>query len=264
MSDEEGLLPIWDHLDELRSVLIKSLIALFSVTLLLFLFSGPVVELLLTSVPQGTVLVALSPQEGLVSIFRLSLWLGFVLASPYIVIQWLKFIKPALRERERSVIPAFLLLSALFMGAGLLVGFFFTVPLSNHTLSLYNQSLGANLWSVAQYIDYVWILLLAHALAFEIGALLLFLIHLNIIKTETLKQKRRQAFVACLIVGAILTPPDVISQVAIALPLYLFYELAILYGSLTSQSHLQDPYDHAHLNTGAIPQSKNQTPPEEF
>lgn len=264
MSDEEGLLPIWDHLEELRSVLIKSLIALFSTTLLLFLFSSPIVDLLLATVPQGTVLVALSPQEGLVSIFRLSLWLGFLLASPYIAIQWLKFIKPALRVQEKNLIPAFLLLSALFMGAGLLVGFFFTVPLSNVTLSTYNQSLGSNLWSMAQYIDYVWILLLAHALAFEIGALFLFLIHLNVLSSETLKQKRRQAFVACLIVGAILTPPDIISQVAIALPLYLFYELAILYGSITSRSRLQDRFDHAHLNIGATLQSKNQTLPEEF
>ena len=263
MVEEEGALSVWEHLDELRTVLIRSLVALFSTTLLIFLFSTPITQLLLQTVPQGTQLVALSPQEGLVSIFRLSLWLGLLASSPYIAIQWIKFVKPGLKEREKSAIPAFLILSFLSMGTGLLLGFFVTVPLSNSALSLYNEALGPNLWSIAQYIDYVWLLLFAHALAFEIGVFFLLLIHLNIISPNSLRQKRRQALIACLIAGALLTPPDILSQIAIALPLYLFFELAILYGTITSRSRLQGRCDHARPDIDATPQSENQTPPEE-
>ena len=263
MSEDEGALSVWEHLDDLRTVLIRSLIALFTTTLLIFLFSTPIVQLLLETVPQGTQLVALSPQEGLVSVFRLSFWLGLLTASPYIAIQGLTFIKPGLKEREKNAIPAFLILSLLSMGMGILLGFFVTVPLSNSALSLYNEMLGPNLWSIAQYIDYVWLLLFAHALAFEIGALFLMLIHLNIISPESLRQKRRQALIACLIAGALLTPPDVLSQVAIALPLYLFFELSIFYGTITSRSRLPGHCGHARPDTDAIPQSENRTPPRE-
>lgn len=263
MTNEEGTDTVWGHLEELRSVLIKSLIALFGTTLLIFACSNSFIPFFLATVPQGTQLVALSPQEGFLSIFRLSLWFGLLLSSPYISIQWLHFLKPALRTQEKKLLPAFLLLSFLFISAGLFVGFYFTIPLSNATLSHYNQSLGSNLWSIAQYIDYIWILLFAHAIAFELGALFFFLIHLNIISSETLKQKRRQAFIACLILGAILTPPDILSQVAIALPLYLFYELALLYGSVISRSPLPSRFDHAHPSINATPQSEIQIPPRE-
>lgn len=196
----------WDHVQELRSVLIRSLLAIGAGMLLAFVFSDKLISWLVAAVPSHS-LALLSPQEGLMTVFKLSFWIGVLATSPYWLFALLGFIRPGLNKPEKSGLAFFLLLSALFIALGVSLALFVTIPLANNYLYEFNSSIGINLWGFSSYVDYLLILLFAHGATFEIGALLLLLIHLQIIQWQTLADKRRHAILFALIVGAILTPP---------------------------------------------------------
>lgn len=174
-------------------------------------------------------LVILSPTEGIVAAFKVSFWIGFAASSPL----WLyfigSFIAPALnREEKRALLPCFAL-SLIFFSLGLLFCYKITLPLANSYLSLFNAAIGQNLWSLSHYLDYTLILMLANGIAFESAVILFCLVHFRLITPEAMRQKRRFAIVAIFIAAAILTPPDVVTQLLLALPLLLLYEAALLY-----------------------------------
>ncbi len=265
MEEEECHLTLWEHCDALRSALLKTVISISLTTFLAFYFSDSLLKLLKSAIPPEQPLLLLSPQEGIRGVFSLSFWTGACLSLPYWSKVWLNFIKPALRGKARSLLPAFLLLSLLFITGGILFALKITIPAANQYLFDFNDTIGLNAWSFSHYIDYVWLLLLAHVVAFLAGALLLILIHLQVIGPKQLQGKRKHAFLASLVLGAILTPPDVLTQIALAAPLYLFYELGLLYSRFSSlRGCAPNRSCHAHPDKDAIPPSDNQTPREDF
>lgn len=174
-------------------------------------------------------LVLLSPMEGLSTAFKLSLWMGILVTSPLWLYIFFKFIAPALHRAEKLLVFPFFLLSFLFIMLGLTFAYFITLPIANQYLFNFNNQLGINRWSLALYMDYTILLLLSNALAFEIFAIILLLVHYRLLKASQMKSKRRHVIVAAFILGAILTPPDIISQLLLALPLILMYEMTIIY-----------------------------------
>lgn len=177
-------------------------------------------------------LLLLSPLEGVLLVFRVCFWMSLALTAPLWSFQLLKFVLPGLNATETRMIIPFVGLSFLFMGAGLLLAYYVTLPFSNHYLEVFNAGLGVNLWSLAHYIDYTLILFLGHAIAFELCLALLLMVHFQVLSVEWLQDKRRPMIVAAFILGALLTPPDVPTQLMLALPLIAIYELAILYGKM--------------------------------
>jgi sec-independent protein translocase protein TatC len=123
----------------------------------------------------------------------------------------------------------FLLGSSICMGFGIGLAYWFTIPLANQYLQAFNASLGQNAWSFAHYVDYTLLIMLGHIIAFELSLLLLLLVHFRILSPEWLVSKRRYMIILTFILAALLTPPDVITQIALAIPLILLYELAIFY-----------------------------------
>lgn len=182
-------------------------------------------------------LIILNPIEGMLITFKICFWVGLIIASPFWGFSLLQFIKPALTTRERRVIIPFFALSFLFLCGGIALAYFATIPISNQYLHLFNASLGHNAWALSHYLDYTLLLLVGHALAFEFLLILLIAVHLKIITVEQMTRQRRYMIVAAFIVGALLTPPDVLSQVMLAIPLILLYEVAILYAHLRSNTN---------------------------
>lgn len=262
MEEEELSLTFWGHLEELRSLLIKTAVTIALTSLISFYYSDSLLALLTEAIPPGEPLVILSPQEGFTSLFTLSFWTGVLLSAPFWLFIALRFILPALKGSTAKLTTTFSLLSLLFVSAGIFFALKITLPLANNYLYTFNEALGKNLWTLSLYLDYVWLLLFAHGIAFEAGAVLLTLIHFGILSPNTLKTKRRQALVSSLILGALLTPPDVLTQIAIAIPLYGFYELAILYGTITSQGRISSHVCHDRQDTASTPRQENQIPPK--
>ena len=179
-------------------------------------------------VPQHT-LAVFGPVEGMLITFKVCFWLGVVLAAPFWVYFVLNFIMPALRADERRLILPFLGLSLLFMSTGACLAYLMTIPMANQYLQVFNASIGLNFWSLSQYLDYTLFLVLANALAFEMGVILLFLVHYGVLTASMMASKRRHMIVMAFILGALLTPPDVLTQFMLAIPLMGLYELILIY-----------------------------------
>lgn len=236
MSENETYASFWDHVQELRGVLIRILACIAIGSLVSFSFYEAIIRFLTSPLAKNsfphlapTQLVLLGPLEGMMIALKTSVWVGIVATSPVWLYQIFRFISPALRDNERTIIILFFLASFLFIFLGSLFAFLVTIPIANTFLTSFNGGIGVNMWSLAQYLDYTLFLLLANGLAFELGVLGIFAVHLRVVSVERLKESRRIAILLAFILGALLTPPDVFSQVMLAIPLILLYEGLILY-----------------------------------
>lgn len=187
------------------------------------------------AIPVENSLIVLGPLEGMLIAFKTSLWIGSVGTSPIWLLFLLQFVVPALRKEEKRLIVPFLATSALLIGLGLSVAYFVTIPIANTYLSNFNSVVGLNMWSLSHYLDYTLFLLLANGIAFEFFAVGLFAVHLRVITTSQMVASRRYAIVAAFVLGALLTPPDVLTQLMLAIPLIALYECTILYSRILPQ-----------------------------
>jgi len=132
----------------------------------------------------------------------------------------------------------------MFLGGSF--AYLITIPIANDYLLLFNQDIGTNFWSLSSYLDYTVILMIGNAISFECAVIGIFLVQQNILSSDTLIRKRRYFIVGAFILGAILTPPDVLTQAMLAIPLMILYELIILYAKFKSYAaRKQDRCDHA-------------------
>lgn len=220
--------PLTNHLEALKKALFRVFLLILLGVVAAFSFSQEIVHFL-TSPMQGEKLVLFSPLEGFEVAFWTSLVFGALGTLPLWIVPCLKFILPALTEREKESLFPVALFSGLFLMAGLISAHFYFLPFMNHSLYAFNESYGTNMWGLKSYIDYVLGIYFANALLFEILFVLLFLTHKGILDYPMLKNKRKGVYLFSLIIGAILTPPDIASQLLVAVPLMGIYEIALLY-----------------------------------
>lgn len=178
---------------------------------------------------QTSGLVLFGPAEGMLTAFKVCFWMGLLLSSPLWTTLILRFVLPALHPPEKRLLFLFLAGTSVALFAGFCFAYFLTIPLANRYLEAFNSSIGSNLWSLSHYLDYTMMLLLANGLLFEIGLGLFLLVHAGILTEEWMRSKRRYMIVLAFILGALLTPPDVPTQLMVAIPLIGLYELAILF-----------------------------------
>ncbi len=177
-------------------------------------------------------LAIFSPAEGLMTVLKMSFWTGMVSTSPIWLFWIYLFITPALHRSEKRLFIPFALFSFLLSTAGILFAYHITIPLANHYLNSFNAEIGYNIWGLAHYLNYTTILLLSNALAFESCVVMFFLVHFGWISDHGMRKYRAPVIVSIFILSALLTPPDVFTQVMLAAPLAAFYEMGILYARL--------------------------------
>jgi sec-independent protein translocase protein TatC len=174
-------------------------------------------------------LLIMGPIEGLVLVLKACFWLSLALTAPIWGWIWLQFILPGLKEQERAMLIPFLLLSLICLGLGIALAYSVTLPIANQYLLLFNSSIGQNAWTLMHYVDYVLLLCLGHAIAAELALLLFILVHFRVLSATWLIAKRRYMIVLAFVLGALLTPPDVLTQLLLAIPLIGLYQVAIYY-----------------------------------
>lgn len=226
-------LSIWEHITELRSVLLKILLFAAFGMLLALCFHTKIFEILAYPYQElsnsKNSLVILTPFEGIATLLNTCFWIGLVGTSPFWLYFIYQFVAPALEVEHRRMVIPFVFLSLLSMVFGFFVAFYLTIPLANRYLMDINSHLGTNFWSLSEYVNYTVLLLFANGLAFELSVILFFLVHYGLISQKSLKRHRKFAIICIFILSAILTPPDVLTQVLLAIPLMIIYEGAILY-----------------------------------
>lgn len=184
-------------------------------------------------------LVLFGPLDGISTILKICFWVAVIGTSPFWGWIVLQFLAPAIQVKERRILFPFLLASCGFITLGFAFAFFITIPCANQFFQSFNQNIGINLWSLSGYLDYTLFLLFSNGFAFELFAILIFMVHLGFISAESLSNKRRYAIVGSFILGAILTPPDILTQFMLALPLIFLYEIAILYARIRQRKRLK-------------------------
>lgn len=201
---------------------------------------GPGAVLTITTYTKPTRdLIVLGPLDGMSIALKTAFWVGLILTAPLWAFCIARFVIPALRIGERRVAALFVLVSAAFMAFGALFAYYMTIPIANAYLAQFNAAIGQNWWTLRNYLDYTFFLVGANALAFECGAVGMFAVHFGVITADFLIRNRRIAIVMAFIVGALLTPPDVATQVMMAIPLMALYETVILYAKVRERLSLR-------------------------
>lgn len=221
-----GEAPFWEHLEELRKRLFIIILALVITTSAAFAFSRDLMRL--ATVPAGGALLALSPAEAVTANLKLSLTAGVIASAPVAFMQMWAFIAPGLyRNEKRTFLAAVFSCVSLFMAGAAFAWFVMLKP----TLLLFRSfetGVIHGSWSVTGYTGFVGTFILVFGVAFQLPLAVMILTRLGVVSPKTLGRSRRHVIVALLVISAILTPPDPVTQVVLALPLYLLFELSLL------------------------------------
>ena len=222
---EERKLAFVEHLEELRSRIIKSCIFLIAAVCLSYAFVDSLLPHL--AKPVGR-LIFIEPQEAFVTNIKVAFWMGLLLSAPFILFQVWRFISIGLLAHERKLIFIFGPISFVLFFTGACFGYFVIVPIGIKFLLSFETNFVIPMITVSRYVSFVGMLTLSFGIIFELPLAMLFLTKVGIISPQFLKNKRKHAIVLLFIAAAILTPPDVITQLLMALPLLILYEMGIL------------------------------------
>jgi sec-independent protein translocase protein TatC len=175
-----------------------------------------------------------------------SITVGFIVAFPYIIYEFWKFISPGLYEKERKNARSFIIISSFLFFVGVLFGYYVVTPLSVNFLGNYSVSdLVERNIKIGSYIALVRSSLLASGLIFELPIVIYFLTKLGLITPAFLKTYRKHALVLVLILAAVITPPDVISQIIVAIPILILYEVSIFISKVVVKRELKNQKKYA-------------------
>jgi len=244
-----------DHLEELRWHLVRSTICVFIFTIVFFIYQKQVYNLFLLAHLQpdfvtyqwfckvftkigiessfcnvnfNSSLQSLSPTNQLMNALWSSFILGLIISFPYIIWELMKFITPGLTKKEQKKSKGFIIIATLLLLLGLLFSYYVISPMSVYFFYNYQiTDLITNNFQFDSYIGLITNTLLGVSLVFELPLIVYFLSKMGLITPQFLKTYRKHALVVVLIVAAIITPPDVASQIIVAIPILILYEISI-------------------------------------
>ncbi len=228
--------PLIAHLVELRGRLLKSVVCVIVIFLSLYWFSNDLYSLisepLRVFLPEGSTMIATDVASPFFTPFKLTLMISVFIGMPYMLYQIWSFIAPALYEKEKKLAIPLLLSSIILFYLGMAFAYFVVFPLVFGFFTSAGPEGVAIMTDISRYLDFVLKLFFAFGLAFEIPIATILLVASGITTTANLREKRPYVVVGCFIVGMLLTPPDVISQLLLAIPMWLLFEMGIIFSSL--------------------------------
>lgn len=234
---DEREMPILSHLSELRTCIIKSLygllasmlLAFFLVEKILFYLRKPMLDIL----PENSGFVVLSPQEYFFTELKAALFFGVIISAPWLFVQLWRFVAPGLYKHEQKMLFFFVISASFCFLLGIAFAYFLVFP---PTFEFFLNSLPEGIngsYSVGMLYGFAITIMLAFGVVFQTPVAVFLLVFFGLVSLETIRGLRRYILVGVFVLGALLTPPDPITQIMLALPTYLLFELGLLLAKLT-------------------------------
>ncbi|MDC0181501.1 twin-arginine translocase subunit TatC [Candidatus Thioglobus sp.] len=227
-------LPLVQHLIELRRSLLRSVIAIVVFFVILFPFADEVYNFIAAPIVQaipGSNLIAIGVISPFLTPLKMSLILAIYIAMPYLLYQLWMFIAPALYRHEKRLVLPLVVSSTLLFYAGLVFSFYIVFPVIFGFLAGVGPDSVNFAPDIQYYLDFILKVSFAFGVAFEVPVVTILLIIFGVTTPQKLKKNRSYIIVGSFVIGMILTPPDVISQFLIAIPIWLLFETGLIFSS---------------------------------
>ncbi|MYL22987.1 twin-arginine translocase subunit TatC [Halomonas alkaliantarctica] len=244
---QQAQAPLIEHLIELRSRLMRAVIVVLVIFLGLYAFANDiytfVAQPLMALLPEGSQMIATEVASPFLAPFKLTLVVAVFISVPFILHQAWAFVAPGLYDNEKALAIPILASSVGLFYAGAAFAYYVVFPL---LFAFFTQTGPENITvmtDINQYLNFVLKLFFAFGIAFEIPIATFLLILSGATTVESLSKKRPYIVLVCFVIGMLLTPPDVVSQSLLAVPMYLLYEVGLLFGRLVRRKKRQEAED---------------------
>lgn len=243
-SSDEASAPLVEHLVELRSRVLRTVLSVLVVFLCLFYFANDIYafisEPLRSILPEGGQMIATEVASPFLAPFKLTLFTAFLVSVPYILYQIWSFIAPGLYAHEKKLAFPLLGSSIVLFYAGMAFAYYAVFPLLFAFFTAAAPEGVAVMTDINSYLSFVLKLFFAFGIAFEIPVATVLLVLAGITSVEGLVAKRLYVILGCFVAGMLLTPPDVFSQTLLAIPMWLLFEVGILISRLLPRNKQQE------------------------
>jgi len=220
------------HLIELRSRLLRAIVAVLVVLVVLFPFAKDIYAALalplLRVLPHGSTMIATDVTGTFLVPLKVTLMAAFLIALPFVLYQVWAFVAPGLYHHEKRLVVPVLVSSFLFFFVGMAFAYFLVFPIAFGFFAGYAPAGVQMMTDIDKYLSFVLTMFIAFGLTFETPVVVIVLVRLRVVSLEKLRAARPYVIVGAFVIGAVFTPPDVISQLLLAVPLWLLFELGLL------------------------------------
>ena len=224
--------PLIKHLFELRTTALRCIISIILITIILLPFANQIYSFIATpliaKLPEGSSMIATEVASPFFAPFKLTLFCGIFFSIPYILYQTWSFIAPGLYINERKLILPLLISSSLLFYLGIFFAYYAVFPILFAFLTTTAPSNITIMTDINHYLDFILKLFFAFGISFEIPIATILLIKSNFITIEKLSSNRPYIILFAFFVGMLLTPPDVISQILLAIPIWVLFEIGLV------------------------------------
>ncbi len=228
--------PLISHLIELRSRLLRVVIFVLLVFMALTPFANEIYTILagplLKHMPENSTMIAIKVAAPFLTPFKLVMVLSIFMSMPVILYQFWAFVAPGLYTHERRMVLPLMIASTALFYAGIAFAYYVVFPLAFRFLTATAPVGVAVMTDISEYLDFVLTLFFAFGISFEVPIVTIVLVWTGIVSRQSLAEKRSYVIVAAFVFGMLLTPPDVISQLLLAIPIWLLFELGLVFSWL--------------------------------
>jgi len=255
--------PLLYHLIELRDRLLRVVLVVGVVFIALVPFSNTLFSLLsgplMAHMPDDSSMIAIEVASPFLIPFKLTLFLALFIAIPYVLYQIWSFVAPGLYKHERRLVYPLLVSSTVLFYAGAAFAYFVVFPLVFAFFTSTAPEGVSVMTDISRYLDFVLTLFFAFGAAFEVPIFTILLVWTGVATQESLREKRPYIIVGAFVLGMLLTPPDIISQTLLAVPVWLLFELGVYFSGwfIKQKEHLSDEAAHTSV-TGYQPMSEDE------
>ncbi|MCN4145185.1 MAG: twin-arginine translocase subunit TatC [Thiohalomonas sp.] len=252
--------PFMAHLIELRDRVLRIVVVVIAIFLVLFFFANDLYHLvsepLLSQLPEGSTMIATGVAAPFLTPFKLSLLASIFIAIPYIFYQFWSFVAPGLYNHEKRLALPLIASSVILFYSGILFSFYIVFPLMFAFFTSTTPEGVAMMTDISQYLDFILKMFFAFGVAFEVPVFTIVLTLTGVTDADKLAKKRPYVIVGSFVIGMLLTPPDIISQTLLAIPVWLLFELGIVFSRIIGKRKARE---EAENNDDPDKKSRNST-----